>query len=152
MPLVSIIMGSPTDEPFAQETAKVLEDLSIDHELRVMSAHRNPDRLREYVTEAPSRGTEVFIAEAGGAAALPGAVSAHTTKPVIGVPLATSELKGIDALMAIAQMPPGVPVGCVAVGSWGARNAAFLAASILGLKYDKIREAYEDYRKRQRER
>ena len=152
MPLVSIIMGSPTDEPFAQETAKVLEDLSIDHELRVMSAHRNPDRLREYVTEAPSRGTEGFIAAAGGAAALPGAVSAHTTKPVIGVPLATSELKGIDALMAIAQMPPGVPVGCVAVGSWGARNAAFLAASILGLKYDKIREAYEDYRKRQRER
>lgn len=152
MPLVSIIMGSPTDEPFAQETAKVLEDLSIENEMRVLSAHRNPDRLREYITEAPSRGTEVFIAAAGGAAALPGAVSAHTTKPVIGVPLATSELKGIDALMAIAQMPPGVPVGCVAVGSWGARNAAFLAASILGLKYDKIREAYEDYRQRQRER
>ncbi len=152
MPLVSIIMGSPTDEPFAQETAKVLEDLSVDNESRVLSAHRNPDRLREYIIDAHSRGTEVFIAAAGGAAALPGAVSAHTTKPVIGVPLATSELKGIDALMAIAQMPPGVPVGCVAVGSWGARNAAFLAASILGLKYDKIREAYEDYRQRQRER
>ena len=152
MPLVSIIMGSPTDEPFAQETAKVLEDLSVDNESRVLSAHRNPDRLREYIIDAQSRGTEVFIAAAGGAAALPGAVSAHTTKPVIGVPLATSELKGIDALMAIAQMPPGVPVGCVAVGSWGARNAGFLAASILGLKYDKIREAYEDYRQRQRER
>ena len=152
MPLVSIIMGSPTDEPFAQETAKVLEDLSVDNESRVLSAHRNPDRLREYIIDAQSRGTEVFIAAAGGAAALPGAVSAHTTKPVIGVPLATSELKGIDALMAIAQMPPGVPVACVAVGSWGARNAAFLAASILGLKYDKIREAYEDYRQRQRER
>ncbi len=112
-----------------------------------MSAHRSPELVREYVQSAESRGIEVFIAAAGGAAALPGVVASWTTVPVIGVPLASSELKGLDALMAVAQMPPGIPVACVAIGSWGARNAAYLAAEILGLKYDKIKGAYEQYRK-----
>ena len=148
MPLVSVIMGSRSDEPTVQETVKVLEELGVDYEVRVMSAHRTPERVREYVMEAPERGVEVFIAAAGGSAGLPGVVASWTTVPVIGVPLATSELKGLDALMAVAQMPPGIPVACVAVGSWGARNSAYLAAQILGLKYDSIRKAYLEYRQR----
>ena len=152
MPLVSVVMGSSSDEPIVQETVKVLEEMGVDYEVRVMSAHRTPERVREYALEAPARGVEVFIAAAGGAAALPGVLASWTTLPVIGVPLASSELKGIDALMAVAQMPPGVPVACVAVGSWGARNAGYLAAQILGLKYDRIKEAYEQYRQRLRER
>ncbi len=152
MPLVSVVMGSQSDEPVAKETVAVLEELGIDYEVRVMSAHRTPERVREYALGARERGIEVFVAAAGGAAALPGVLASWTTLPVIGVPLASSELKGLDALMAVAQMPPGVPVACVAVGSWGARNAAYLAAQILGLKYDSIREAYESYRQRLRER
>jgi 5-(carboxyamino)imidazole ribonucleotide mutase len=146
MPLVAVIMGSRSDEATVQETAKVLDSLGIEYEVQALSAHRAPDRLREYVRGAPGRGVEVFIAAAGGSAALPGAVASWTTLPVIGVPLASSELKGLDSLLAIAQMPPGVPVACVSVGLWGARNAAYLAASILALKYDSIREAYESYR------
>ena len=151
MPQVSVLMGSSSDEPIVQETVAVLEDLGIDYEVRVMSAHRTPERVREYALGAGERGVEVFIAAAGGSAALPGVLASWTTVPVIGVPLASSELKGLDSLMAVAQMPPGVPVACVAVGSWGARNAAYLAAQILGLKYDTIREAYERYRQRLRE-
>jgi len=146
MPLVAVIMGSRSDEATVQETAKVLDSLGIEYEVQALSAHRAPDRLREYVRGAPGRGVEVFIAAAGGSAALPGAVASWTTLPVIGVPLASSELKGLDSLLAIAQMPPGVPVACVSVGLWGARNAAYLAASILALKHDSIREAYESYR------
>ena len=152
MPQVSVIMGSQSDEPVVNETVEVLEQMGVDYEVRVMSAHRTPEKVREYVLDAVERGVDVFIAAAGGAAALPGVLASWTTRPVIGVPLASSELKGLDALMAVAQMPPGVPVACVAVGSWGARNAAFLAAQILGLKYDSIREAYEKYRQQLRER
>ena len=148
MPIVGVVVGSRSDEPVMQETMKLLEGLGVDAELVVASAHRAPARLREYVESAPGRGVEVFIAAAGGAAALPGAVAALTTLPVIGVPLASSALEGTDALYSIAQMPPGVPVACVAVGSWGARNSAVLAAQILGLKYDRIREAHDVYRKR----
>lgn len=151
MPQVSVVMGSSSDEPLVQGTVEVLEELGVDYEVRAISAHRKPDQIRAYVQEALERGIEVFIAAAGGAAALPGVVASWTTVPVIGVPLASSELKGFDALMSVVQMPPGVPVACVAVGSWGARNAAYLAAQILGLKYDNIREAYEQYRKRVRE-
>ncbi len=151
MPLVSVVMGSASDEPIVQQTVAVLEELGVDYEVRVMSAHRNPERVREYALASRERGVEVFIAAAGGAAALPGVLASWTAVPVIGVPLASSELKGIDALMAVAQMPPGVPVACVAVGSWGARNAAYLAAQILGLKYDNIREAYERHQQRLRE-
>ena len=152
MPQVSVIMGSQSDEPVVNETVEVLEQMGVDYEVRVMSAHRTPEKVREYVLDAVERGADVFIAAAGGAAALPGVLASWTTRPVIGVPLASSELKGLDALMAVSQMPPGVPVACVAVGSWGARNAAFLAAQILGLKYDSIREAYEKYRQQLRER
>lgn len=151
MPLVSVVMGSRSDDPVVQETVAVLEEMKVDYEVRVMSAHRDPERVREYALAAKDRGVEVFIAAAGGAAALPGVLASWSTAPVIGIPLASSELKGIDALMAVAQMPPGVPVACVAVGSWGARNAAYLAAQILGLKYDSIREAYEQYRQGLRE-
>ena len=151
MPMVSVVIGSTSDEPVIQETVKVLEDMGVDYEVRVMSAHRVPERVREYALEAPQRGVEVFIAAAGGAAALPGVLASWSTLPVIGVPLASSELKGLDSLMAVAQMPPGIPVACVAVGSWGARNAAFLAAEILGLKYDRIKQAYERYRQKLRE-
>ena len=145
-------MGSSSDEPVVSETVKVLEDLGIDYEVRVMSAHRRPKAVMEYAVSARERGIEVLIGAAGGSAALPGVLAAWSTLPVIGVPLASSELKGLDALMAVAQMPPGIPVACVAIGSWGARNAAYLAAEILGIKHDSIREAYEQYRAKLRER
>ena len=146
MPLVGIVIGSKTDEPLMQETADVLKRLDVDHELVVMSAHRTPERVKEYAQSARDRGIEVLIAGAGGSAGLPGVLASWTTLPVIGVPLPTSDLKGVDSLYAIAQMPPGIPVACVAVGSWGARNAAFLAAQILGTKHERIRQAYEEYR------
>jgi 5-(carboxyamino)imidazole ribonucleotide mutase len=152
MPLVGVVMGSASDEPLVQDTVKTLEQMKIDYEVRVMSAHRTPERVQEYATQARERGIEVLIAAAGGSAALGGALASWTTIPVIGIPLTSSELKGIDALLSTAQMPPGIPVACVAVGSWGARNAAYLAAEILGLKYDEIREAYEDFRQQLRER
>ena len=152
MPLVGVIMGSASDEPVVQATIETLEQMGIDYETRVMSAHRTPEKVHEYAKTARDRGIEVIIAAAGGSAALAGAMASMTTLPVIGIPLASSELKGIDALMSTAQMPPGIPVACMAVGSWGARNAAYYAAQILGLKYDKIRQAYEDYRRELRER
>ena len=151
MPLVGVVMGSPSDEPIVQETVAVLEQMGVDYEVRVMSAHRSPERVREYALGARERGIEVFIAAAGGAAALPGVLASWATVPVIGIPLASSELKGWDALLAVSQMPPGIPVACVSVGSWGARNAAYLAAQILGLKYDNIREAYEQHRQQLRD-
>jgi 5-(carboxyamino)imidazole ribonucleotide mutase len=144
-------MGSASDEPVVQETVKTLEQLEIDYEVRVMSAHRTPERVQEYATTARDRGIEVLISAAGGSAALGGVLASWTTIPVIGIPLASSELKGMDALLATAQMPPGIPVACMAVGAWGARNAAFFAAEILGLKYDAIRQAYEKYRQGLRE-
>lgn len=152
MPQVGIIIGSASDEPTMQDTLKTLSDLGIEAELTVASAHRNPAKVQEYVEQAPGRGVEVFIAAAGGAAALPGVVASHTTLPVIGVPLASSELKGVDALHSIVQMPPGIPVACVAVGAWGARNAALLAAQILGVKYPTVRAAVDEARERLRQR
>ncbi len=147
MPLVGVVMGSASDEPVVQETVNTLEQLGVDYEVRVMSAHRTPERVQEYATTARDRGIEVLISAAGGSAALGGVLASWTTIPVIGIPLASSELKGMDALLATAQMPPGIPVACMAVGAWGARNAAFFAAEILGLKHDAIREAYEKYRR-----
>ena len=140
-------MGSKTDEPFSKETLQVLNPLNMSHEVSVISAHRTPAKLQQYVESARERGIQVLIGLAGGAAALPGAMAALTTLPIIGVPLPTSELRGIDALYAIAQMPPGIPVATVAVGAWGARNAGFLAAQILGLQHENIREAYAEYRR-----
>jgi 5-(carboxyamino)imidazole ribonucleotide mutase len=146
MPLVGVLMGSASDEPIMRETTAVLEQMGVSHEVEVMSAHRSPDKVRSYALSARERGVEVIIAGAGGSAGLPGVLASWTTIPIIGVPIASSELKGVDALYAIAQMPPGVPVAAVAVGSWGARNAAFLAAQILGIKHEAIRKAYDDYR------
>ena len=149
-PLVAILMGSANDEPLLEPTKKVLDDLGIPFVIRAMSAHRNPERVREFSRRAESEGFEVMICAAGGAAALPGAVAANCTIPVIGVPLASSEVPGaLDAIYGVLQMPPGVPVAAVAVGAWGARNAAYLAASILGLKHPQIREAYKAFRDKQ---
>ena len=152
MPLVGVIMGSASDEPVVQETMDTLEQLNIDYEVRVMSAHRTPERVQEYAQQARDRGIEVLVAAAGGSAALGGVLASWTTLPVIGIPLASSELKGMDSLLATAQMPPGIPVACMAIGTWGARNAAYFAAEILGLKHDHIRQAYEEYRRQLRER
>jgi 5-(carboxyamino)imidazole ribonucleotide mutase len=146
MPLVGVVMGSKSDEAVVQETAEVLTQLGVDHEVVAMSAHRTPDKVREYAQSARDRGIEVLIGAAGGSAALPGVLASWSTVPVIGIPLTSSELNGVDSLYAIAQMPPGIPVACVAIGSWGARNAGFLAAQILGIKHDDIRKAYDDYR------
>ena len=146
MPLVGVVMGSKSDEAVVQETAEVLTQLGVDHEVVAMSAHRTPDKVREYAQSARGRGIEVLIGAAGGSAALPGVLASWSTVPVIGIPLTSSELNGVDSLYAIAQMPPGIPVACVAIGSWGARNAGFLAAQILGIKHDDIRKAYDDYR------
>lgn len=140
-------MGSRSDETVVRETSSVLDDMGVDHEMVVMSAHRTPEKVMEYTQSARDRGIEVLIAAAGGSAGLPGVMASWTTLPVIGVPIPSSDLKGVDALYAIAQMPPGIPVACVAVGSWGARNAAFLAAQILGIKHEEIREAYDEYRR-----
>jgi len=146
MPLVAVVMGSKSDAEVMQSTLDILAQLGIDYEVKVISAHRTPEKARQYGLSAQERGIEVIIAAAGGAAHLPGVLASWTTLPVIGVPLATSELKGIDALYSIVQMPAGIPVASVAIGSAGAKNAAYLAAEILGLKHDEVRKAYEKYR------
>lgn len=146
MPLVAIVMGSKSDADDVQPMFDVLKHLGIDYEVNVMSAHRTPEKTRAFGLLARSRGVEVIIAAAGAAAHLPGALASWSTLPVIGVPLPSSEMKGLDALYSIVQMPAGIPVACVAIGAAGVRNAAYLAAEILGLKYDNIREAYENYR------
>jgi 5-(carboxyamino)imidazole ribonucleotide mutase len=146
MPLVAVVMGSKSDTEAMQPTLEVLTQLGIDYEVSVISAHRTPEKARQYGLAARSQGIEVIIAAAGGAAHLPGVLASWTTLPVIGVPLASSQLKGVDALYSIVQMPGGIPVATVAIGNAGAKNAAYLAAEILGIKYDKIRDAYEKYR------
>jgi 5-(carboxyamino)imidazole ribonucleotide mutase len=147
MPLVGIVIGSKSDTGVMQAALDVLVRLGIEYEVNIISAHRAPEKAREYARSARERGIEVIIAAAGMAAHLPGVLASWTTLPVIGVPLPGGELKGTDALYSIVQMPAGVPVACVAIGSAGAANAAYLAAEILGLKHDKIRDAYETYRK-----
>ena len=147
MPLVGIVMGSKSDADSMQPTLDALDQLGIEYEASVISAHRTPEKARQYGVSARERGLEVIIAGAGGAAHLPGVLASWTSIPVIGVPIPNSEVKGLDALLSIVQMPAGVPVACVALGSAGARNAAYLAAGILGLKHDRIREAYESYRR-----
>lgn len=140
-------MGSKSDMEYMQSTAEALRELGIEHEVLVLSAHRTPDKVRQYAQQARERGIEVIIAGAGGAAHLPGVLAAWTTLPVIGVPLPTTDLKGQDALYAMVQMPAGIPVATVALGAAGAKNAAYLAAEILGLKYPAIAEAYAAYRR-----
>lgn len=148
MALVGVVMGSKSDTEAVQPALDILKELGIEYEANIISAHRNPEKARQYGQSARERGIEVIIAAAGGAAHLPGVLASWTTIPVIGVPLAAGELKGVDALYSIVQMPAGIPVACVAVGQSGARNAAYLAAEILGLKYDNIRKVYEEYRKK----
>jgi 5-(carboxyamino)imidazole ribonucleotide mutase len=139
-------MGSKSDTEALKPTLEVLNQLGIDYEVNVISAHRTPEKARQFGQSAREKGFEVIIAAAGGAAHLPGVVASWTTLPVIGIPLASSELKGVDALYSIVQMPSGIPVACVAIGSAGAKNAAFLAAEILGLKHKRIRDAYDKFR------
>jgi 5-(carboxyamino)imidazole ribonucleotide mutase len=146
MPTVAIVMGSKSDTEMMQPAVEILKSFGIDCEVNIISAHRTPDKARDYAKAAREKGIEVIIAAAGGAAHLPGVIASWTTLPVIGVPLASSDLKGMDALLSIVQMPSGIPVACVSVGSWGVKNAAYLAAEILGLKYNSIREAYDKYR------
>ncbi len=148
MPLVGIVIGSKTDEPLIQPSLDMLQQLNIEYEFSVLSAHRSPDKVREYGSKAKERGIEVIIAAAGAAAHLPGALASWTTLPVIGVPLPTSELKGVDSLYSIVQMPAGIPVACVGIGTSGAKNAALLAAQILSVKYKEIRDAYEKYKQK----
>ena len=137
-PLVGVIMGSKSDWEVMKGSSEVLKLLGIPHEVRVISAHRTPDLMFEYARSAPSRGIEVIIAGAGGAAHLPGMTASLTPLPVIGVPVPTKDLGGLDSLLSIVQMPYGIPVATVAVG--GARNAALLAARILGIRHPEIRE------------
>lgn len=147
MAKVGIVIGSKTDEPLIKPAFETLEQLTITYEFSVISAHRNPEKIREYALKARDKSLEVIIAAAGAAAHLPGVLASWTTLPVIGVPLPTSELKGLDSLYSIVQMPSGVPVACVGIGTSGAKNAALLAAQILGLKYDEIRIAFENYKR-----
>ena len=147
MPLVGVVMGSKSDTETLKPTLEILEQLGIDHEVNVISAHRTPEKARQYGMTAQERGIEVIIAAAGGAAHLPGVLASWSTLPIIGVPIAAGELKGVDALYSIVQMPAGIPVACVAIGAAGAKNAAYLAAEILGIKHKNIHEAYAKYRR-----
>jgi 5-(carboxyamino)imidazole ribonucleotide mutase len=146
MPLVGVVMGSKSDAEAVQPALDILKELNIEHEVNVISAHRTPEKARQYGLTARERGLEVIIAAAGGAAHLPGVLASWTTIPVIGVPLPGPDLKGVDALYAIVQMPAGIPVATVAIGAAGVKNAAYLAAEILGIKWDDVRQAYETYR------
>src|SRR5688572_24335508 len=151
-PLVGIIMGSKSDWETLQHAAAQLDELGVPYEAQVVSAHRTPDLLFEYAGAAAGRGLEVIIAGAGGAAHLPGMAASKTALPVLGVPVESKALKGLDSLLSIAQMPGGVPVGTMAIGKAGAINAALLATAILGNKHDKFRKAYERFRKMQTQR
>ena len=145
-PLIGLIMGSKSDWETMSHAAATLESLEIPFEVRVVSAHRTPDLLFEYAGSAEERGLEVIIAGAGGAAHLPGMTSAKTVLPVLGVPVESKSLKGIDSLLSIVQMPAGIPVATLAIGRAGAINAALLAASIIGNKHPEAREALRRYR------
>src|SRR5271156_6313323 len=151
-PLVGVIMGSQSDWATMQHTAKQLAELQIPHEVQVISAHRTPDLLFEYASGAAGRGLEVIIAAAGGAAHLAGVTAAKTCLPVLGVPMESKALQGLDSLLSMVQMPGGVPVGTLAIGKAGAINAALLATAILGNKYPQHRQAYENFRAQQTER
>src|ERR1700692_2275719 len=145
-PLVGIIMGSSSDWETMEHAAKTLAELGVAHETRVVSAHRTPDLLFEYASSAEQRGIEVIIAGAGGAAHLPGMTASKTVLPVLGVPVESKALKGLDSLLSIAQMPGALPVGTLAIGKAGAINSALLAAAILGAKHPEIREALRAFR------
>src|SRR6266404_1092873 len=146
---VAVIMGSTSDWETMRHAVELLDELGVSNEHRIVSAHRTPEMMAEYARTAAERGLEVIIAGAGGAAHLPGMIAAHTWLPVLGVPIQSHALHGMDSLLSIAQMPAGVPVGTLAIGTAGATNAALLAASILALSDEKIRKKVEAFRKRQ---
>src|SRR6266702_937201 len=148
-PLVGILTGSKSDWETMQHCAITLEELSVPWEAQAISAHRAPDALLEYLSTALERGLEIIIAAAGGAAHLPGVCAAKTILPVLGVPMESQSLKGLDSLLSIVQMPGGVPVGTLAIGKPGAINAALLAVSILGVKCPTYLQAYDEFRKKQ---
>jgi 5-(carboxyamino)imidazole ribonucleotide mutase len=151
-PLIGIIMGSRSDWATLKEAAVMLDELGIPYEARVVSAHRTPDQLFEYASTAESRGIEVVIAGAGGAAHLPGMAASKTVLPVLGVPVESKALRGLDSLLSIVQMPLGIPVGTMAIGESGAANAALLAAAILGCKLPEIRVRLKTWRVEQTQR
>ena len=146
---VAVIMGSTSDWETMRHAVELLDELGVANEHRIVSAHRTPEMMAEYARTAAERGLEVIIAGAGGAAHLPGMIAAHTWLPVLGVPVQSHALHGMDSLLSIAQMPAGVPVGTLAIGTAGATNAALLAASILALNDERIRKKLEAFRKRQ---
>jgi len=148
-PMVAVIMGSKSDWDTMRLASDTLTQLGIPNESRVISAHRAPDALIEYVSKAESRGLRVFIAGAGGAAHLPGVIAAKTSLPVLGVPMQSKSLQGLDSLLSIVQMPKGVPVGTLAIGEAGATNAALFAAAILALSDSKIKQRLNEYRENQ---
>lgn len=148
---VGILMGSQSDWPTVQHTAMVLREFGIGHEARVLSAHRSPHAACEYAEQAAERGLQVIICAAGGAAHLAGVIAAHTHLPVLGIPLKGWSVDGLDALLSTVQMPAGIPVGTLAIGKAGARNAALLAVSIMSLSDESLRGRYIEYRKAQTE-
>jgi 5-(carboxyamino)imidazole ribonucleotide mutase len=149
-PLVAIIMGSKSDWETMRHAAETLDELGVPYEARILSAHRTPDATAEFARKAADRGLRLVIAGAGGAAHLAGIIAAHTWLPVLGVPI-QSKLQGLDSLLSIAQMPGGIPVGTLAIGEAGAKNAALLAAAILALSDAKVRKSLEAFRKKQSE-
>ncbi len=150
-PLVGIVMGSRSDWPTMQHASSILAELGVPHESRVVSAHRTPERLFEYADQAEARGIRVIIAGAGGAAHLPGMVASKTHLPVLGVPVQSKALSGLDSLLSIVQMPGGVPVGTLAIGEAGAKNAGILAAQIIATSNDDVRKALLAFRTKQTE-
>jgi phosphoribosylaminoimidazole carboxylase PurE protein len=144
---ISILMGSQSDLDTVKETVAVLKDFKVGFEIKVLSAHRTPKELARYVEGAPKRGVKVFIAAAGMSAALAGVIAAHTTLPVIGIPIESKTLKGLDSLLSTVQMPPGVPVASMAIGSAGAKNAAIFALEILGICDKRIQAQLVSYKK-----
>ena len=148
MPEIGIVMGSDSDLHVVKKAAEILEKFSVEYEVRILSAHRTPHETRDYALSASQRGLQVIIAGAGWAAHLAGFIAAHTSLPVVGIPIDSSPLKGIDALLSTVQMPPGIPVATVALGKGGAKNAAVLSAQILALKYPDIARRLKTYRDR----
>jgi len=150
-PVVGIIMGSKSDLPTMQNSIDILKELNVSHEVKIVSAHRTPDRMYKYAKEAKGRGLKVIIAGAGGAAHLPGMVASLTNLPVLGVPVKSKNLKGLDSLLSIVQMPGGIPVGSLAIGDAGAKNAGILAAQIISLMDEEVESNLENFKQKQTE-
>jgi phosphoribosylaminoimidazole carboxylase PurE protein len=147
MPKIAIVMGSKSDLETVKQAAEILEKFKVSYEIKVLSAHRTPKELTCYVEQLEKKGIKVIIGAAGGSAALAGVMAAHTILPVIGIPIETKSLKGLDSLLSTVQMPPGIPVACMSIGSWGAKNAAIFALEVLALSDKKIKLALIKYRK-----